>query len=105
MKGLAKVHGNYFKLRTLNFETLAYNLLGQDPHRVEATEEKKFLEIVMKAGHEKGGLVVAKRISSNIEPGSIKDFVKGEEEVPKVSVLWSHFNSGQYYPIVATKYS
>jgi hypothetical protein len=59
----------------------------------------------MKAGHEMGGLVVAKHISSNIEPGSLKDFVLGEKEIPKVSLLWSHFNSGQYYPIVATKYS
>jgi len=79
LKGLAKVHGTYFKLRTLNFDTLAYNLLGQDPSRVETTEEKEFLEIVMKAGHEKGGVVVGKRISSNIEPGSLKDFVLGEK--------------------------
>jgi len=105
MKGLAKVYGTYFKLRTLNFDTLAYNLLGQDPYRIETTEEKEFLEIIMKSGHEKGGVVVARRISSNIEPGSVKDFVLGEKEIPKVSDLWSHFNSGQYYPIVATKYS
>jgi hypothetical protein len=105
MKGLAKMHGTYFKLKTLKFETFAFNLLGQDPHRIETKEEKEFLEIVMKAGHEEGGLVVAKRISSNIEPGSLKDFVLGEKEIPKVSLLWSNFNSGQYYPIVATKYS
>ena len=51
MKGLEKVHGTYLKLRTLNFDTLAYNLLGQDPSRIETTEEKYFLEIVMRTGH------------------------------------------------------
>ena len=51
MKGLAKIHGTYFKLRTLNFDTLAYNLLGQDLSRVAATEEKDFRELVMRAGH------------------------------------------------------
>jgi hypothetical protein len=99
------VHGTYFKLRTLNFDTLAYNLLGQDPSRVEVIKEKEFLEIVMKAGYEKGGLVVAKRISSNIEPDSLKDFVQGEKEAPKVSFLWSHFIERQFYPIMAAKYS
>jgi hypothetical protein len=100
------MHGTYFKLRTLNFETFAYNLLGQDPSRVEAIKEKEFLEIVMKAGHEKGGLVVAKRISSDIEePYSLKDFVQGEKEAPNVSDLWSHFIERQFYPIVAAKYS
>ena len=89
----------------MNFDTLAYNLLGQDPSRVEATKEKEFLEIVIKAGHEKGGLVVAKRISSDIKPDSLQDFVLGEKEAPKVSDLWSHFIERQYYPIVATKYS
>jgi hypothetical protein len=43
MKGLAKVHGTYFKLRTLNFDALAYSLLGQDPSRIDTTEEKEFL--------------------------------------------------------------